>query len=158
MQPRVTLALKTLIAAMLVILVFSQIVVIPAVARGTAEHNPDLAYLEVPGIIGATLFLAAVELVLICIWRLLSLVRTEQIFSPKAFVWIDVIIGTFVFAGLLIGASLVVLALGRAVNPSITLLGVLGVVVGGALALLVVVMRGLLTKALQLEQDLSEVV
>ena len=68
------------------------------------------------------------------------------------------IIGAMVGAGLIIGISLVILALGRAVNPSITLLGVLGVVVAIALALLVVVMRGLLTKALQLEQDLSEVV
>lgn len=158
MHPRVTLALKALIAAMLILLGFSQVFMIPAVAQGTAEANPDLSYLEIPGIIGAILFLACVQLVLICIWRLLSLVRTEQIFSPKAFLWIDVIIGTFIVAGLIIGASLVILALGRAVNPSIMLLGVLGVVVGGALALLVVVMRGLLTKALQLEQDLSEVV
>ena len=158
MHPRVTLALQALIAAMLLLLVFSQIVIIPAAAHGTALANPDLAYLEGPGIVGAVLFILCVEVVLVCIWRLLALVRTDEIFSPRAFVWIDVIIGTFIVAGLLIGASLVILAFGRAVNPSITLLGVLGVVVGAALALLVVVLRGLLTKALQLEQDLSEVV
>jgi hypothetical protein len=158
MHPRLTFALKALIAAMLILLVFSQVVVIPSVARGTARLNPDLAYLEVPGIIGAVLFLLCVQTVLVCVWRLMSLVRSDEIFSSRAFVWIDVIIGAMVGAGLIIGISLVILALGRAVNPSITLLGVLGVVVAIALALLVVVMRGLLTKALQLEQDLSEVV
>lgn len=158
MHPRVTLALKALIAAMLFILVFSQIVIIPALARRTAEANPDLAYLEVPGIIGAVLFIVCIEVVLVCVWQLLSLVRAGEIFSPRAFVWVDVIGGTMIATGLLVGTSLVILALGRAVNPSILLLGVLGVVVALALALLMVVMRGLLRTALQLEQDLSEVV
>ena len=45
-----------------------------------------------------------------------------------------------------------------AANPSILLLGLFGVVVGAGLALLVGVLRGLLRRAITLEQDLSEVV
>lgn len=158
MQPRATATLKALIVVLLALLLVAQIVLIPGVAAVTAYRNPDLAFLEVPGIIGAVGFLALVEIVLLCVWKLLSLVRTDQIFSPRAFRYVDIIIGTMVAAAALIAGSLIVIYAARAVNPGILLLGVLGMVVGASLALLVGVLRGLLRKALQLEQDMSEVV
>lgn len=158
MQPRVTAALKALIAVMIGLLLSCQIILIPGVASLTAERNPELAYLEVPGIIAAVLFLVCVQIVLGCIWRLLSLVRAERIFSDRAFVSVDIIIGTLCAASLIIVVSNVIIAMADAGSPSILLVSVLGVVVGAGLALLVVVLRGLLRKALQLEQDMSEVV
>ena len=71
MQPRVTFLLKALIAVMLLLLLISQIVVIPEVARITAIRNPDVAQLELPGIVGAVVFLLLVEVTLVCVWRLL---------------------------------------------------------------------------------------
>lgn len=158
MQPRVTLALKALIVVLLVLLLASQFFLIPSVAATTAARNPDLAYLTIPGIIAAIAFLACVQIVLLCVWALLSLVRAERIFSTSAFRYVDIIIGTLIAAALLIAVSYVVISIARATSPSILLLAVLGVVVGAGLALLVVVMRGLLRKALELEQDLAEVV
>lgn len=158
MQPRVTAMLKTLIAVMIALLLASQLLVIPEVARITALRNPDVAQLEIPGIIGAVIFLALVEVTLVCVWRLLSLVRTERIFSADAFRFVDIILWALASAGVLIAVSYGVILASRAVSLSLTLLAVLGVVVSAALALLVVVLRGLLRKALELEQDLSEVV
>lgn len=158
MQPRVTAMLKTLIAVMLLLLLASQILVIPEVARITAIRNPDVAQLEVPGIVGAITFLALVQVTLVCVWRLLSLVRAERIFSADAFRYVDVILWALAAAGALIAVSYVVIVASRAVSLSLTLLAILGIVVSAALALLVVVMRGLLRKALELEQDMSEVV
>jgi len=158
MQPRATAALKALIVVLLALLLVAQIVLIPGVARVTAHRNPDLAFLEVPGIIGAVVFLALVEIVLLCVWKLLSLVRTDQIFSQRAFRYVDIIIGAMAMAAVLIAGALIVIYGARAVNPGILLLGVLGIVVGVSLALLVGVLRGLLRKSLQLEQDMSEVV
>lgn len=158
MQPRVTAVLKTLIAVMVLLLLVAQVAMIPAVGMMTARQNPDLAFLLVPGIIGGVLFLALVQIVLLCVWKLLSLVRGDKIFSPRSFRYVDIIIAAMVAAAIVLTASLIVIYAARAVNPGILLLGVLGIVVGLALALLVVVMRGLLHKALQLEQDLSEVV
>jgi len=103
-------------------------------------------------------FLALVEIVLLCVWKLLSLVRTDQIFSQRAFRYVDIIIGAMAMAAVLIAGALIVIYGARAVNPGILLLGVLGIVVGVSLALLVGVLRGLLRKSLQLEQDMSEVV
>lgn len=158
MQPRVTAVLKTLIAVMLLLLLASQILVIPEVARVTAIRNPDVAQLEFPGIVGAVTFLALVQVTLVCVWRLLSLVRAERIFSADAFRYVDIILWALAAAGALIAVSYVVIIASRAVSLSLTLLAILGIVVSAALALLVVVMRGLLRKALELEQDMSEVV
>ncbi|MDQ0642551.1 DUF2975 domain-containing protein [Microbacterium murale] len=158
MQSRVTAVLKTLIAVMIVLLLASQILVIPEVARITAIRNPDVAQLEIPGIIAAILFLALVQVTLLCVWRLLSLVRAERIFSNDAFRYVDIILWALAAAGALIAVSYVVIIASRAVSLSLTLLAILGIVVSAALALLVVVLRGLLRKALELEQDMSEVV
>lgn len=158
MKPRVTVILQVLIVVLLGLLLASQILVIPEVARITAIRNPDVAQLEIPGIIGAVLFLALVEVTLVCIWFLLSLVQADRIFRVEAFRYVDVILAALVSAGVLILVSYIVIVGNRAVSLSLTLLAVLGVVVSAALALLVVVLRGLLRKALELEQDLSEVV
>lgn len=158
MQPRVTAMLKTLIAVMIALLLAAQMWMIPGLAAATADRFPEFAHLEIPGVIAAVVFLVCVEVVLVCIWRLLSLVRTERIFSRNAFVYVDVIIGSMIAASLIIIVSNVIIAGAKAGSPSILLVSILGVVVGFALALLVVVLRGLLRKALELEQDLSEVV
>ncbi|BDZ40584.1 DUF2975 domain-containing protein [Microbacterium suwonense] len=158
MQPLATLLLRWMIVLLLALLLFVQIFLIPLVAAETAARNPDLAYLEVPGIVGAVLFLVLVEIVLVCVFALLSLVRADRIFSPHAFRYVDVIVGALLASAVLLMASFLVLAAGRAVNPGILVLAVFGIVVSVSLALLVGVMRGLLRKALQLEQDLSEVV
>ncbi|WP_091226756.1 DUF2975 domain-containing protein [Microbacterium sp. 3J1] len=158
MHPRVSRTLKALIVVLLGLLLTSQIVVIPEVAHITALRNPDVAQLEVPGIIGAVLFLGLVEVTLVCIWFLLSLVQDDRIFRVEAFRYVDVILAALVSAGVLILAAYAVILASRAVSLSLTLLALLGIVVSAALALLVVVLRGLLRKALELEHDLSEVV
>ena len=97
-------------------------------------------------------------MVLVCVWRLLTLVRADSIFTPRAFVWVDVSLGAVVFATVLVVATLGFLLTAPAGSPSIVLLCLLGIVVGAGLSLLLVVLRGLLRKASQLEHDLSEVV
>jgi len=150
--------LKALIVAMIVLLLACQLFMVPGVARQSAETYADLRYLQTPGIIVAVLFLLCVQVVLVCVWQLLSMVRTSVIFSDDAFVWVDVILGAMVLATLLIGVSMATLASANVASPSVMLLCALGVVVGAGLALLILVLRGLLRNARQLQQDLSEVV
>lgn len=151
-------SLKTLIVVMVALLLLCQVIVVPDLARSMAGQYPELASLRVPGIIVAVLFLLCVQVVLVCVWRLLSMVRAASIFSERAYFWVDVILGAIVLATVLIAASWVILAQAGIGHPSITLLCVLGVVVGSGLGLLIVVMRGLLRNARQLQQDLAEVV
>jgi len=158
MHPRVTRVLKALIILLLGLLLASQTLVIPQVARITAARNPDVAQLEIPGIIGAVVFIGLIEVTLVCIWFLLSLVQEGRIFRVEAFRYVDIILGALIAAGAIILLSYIVIVASRAVSLSLSLLAVLGIVVSAALALLLVVLRGLLRKALELEQDMSEVV
>ncbi|HWI31363.1 MAG TPA: DUF2975 domain-containing protein [Microbacterium sp.] len=158
MQRSTIVVLKSLIAVLLALLLACQVFVIPSVAAQSAWRYHEIAYLQVPGIVIGILFLLCVQVVLVCVWRLLSLVRADGIFSESAFPGVDVSLGAVVAATLLVAVTLVTLALSGVMTPSILLLCVLGIVVGAGLSLLIVVLRGLLRKAWMLERDLSEVV
>lgn len=158
MHKATIVSLKAVIVAMIALLLACQLFMVPGVARQAAESYADLDFLQAPGIVVAVLFLLCVQVVLVCVWRLLSMVRASVIFSDDAFVWVDIILGAIILATLLIGVSMATLALSNVASPSVMLLCALGVVVGAGLSLLIVVMRGLLRNARQLQQDLSEVV
>lgn len=158
MQRSTIAVLKGLIAVLLVLLLACQIFIIPAVAAQSAWRYHEIAYLQIPGIVIGVLFLLCVQIVLVCVWRLLSLVREDSIFSESAFPGVDVSLGAVVGATLLVAITLVTLAATGVMTPSILLLCVLGIVVGAGLSLLIIVLRGLLKKAWMLERDLSEVV
>jgi hypothetical protein len=151
-------ALKVLIALLLALLLFCQVAVVPAVAAQSALRYGDVAYLQIPGIIVGVAFLVCVQVVLVCVWRLLSLVHADGIFNERAFPNVDVSLGAVAFATLLVFVALVTFLATGMSTASINLLCLLGIVVGLGLTLLIVVMRGLLRKASQLEHDLSEVV
>jgi Protein of unknown function (DUF2975) len=151
-------SLKSLIAVLLALLVLCQVVVVPVIAAEMAERLPPLAYLQWPGVVAAAFFVLCLQAALVCVWRLLTLAREGIIFNIRAFAYVDVILGAIIAATLIVVATLGVLTTAGAASPSIALLCVLGIVIGAVLALLVVVMRGLLRQASQLESDLAEVV
>jgi len=158
MRTATIISLKTLIAVLLALLLVCQVWIVPVYAAQVAGMNPEADFLMIPGDVIAVIFLACMQVVLICVWRLLSLVRESSIFSEAAFAWVDVILGAVVLATVLILGSLIGLMVLGMVPPAAFILGVLGTIIGSGLALLVVVMRGLLHSAFRLEQDLAEVV
>lgn len=158
MQRSTIVVLKALIAVLLLLLLACQIFIVPVVAAQSAWRFHEIAYLQIPGVVIGILFLLCVQVVLVCVWRLLSLVRKDSIFSERAFPAVDVSLAAVAGATVLVVATLVTLSAAGVQNGSITLLCVLGIVVGAGLSLLIVVLRGLLRKASQLERDLSEVV
>ncbi|SEO00372.1 DUF2975 domain-containing protein [Cryobacterium sp. TMT1-3] len=150
--------LKTLIIALVALLLVCQVFVVPAVAQQMIARSPQLGYLHVPAIIVTVVFLLCVQVALVCVWRLLSLVRASTIFSATAFTYVNIVLALVAVATLLICGSFITLAVVGVASPSVTVLCLLGIVIGSGLALLVVVMRGLLRQASQLERDLAEVV
>ncbi|WP_104130690.1 DUF2975 domain-containing protein [Cryobacterium sp. N21] len=150
--------LKTLIFVLITLLLACQVFVIPAVAQQMVEKSPPLEYLQVPGIMVTVGFVLCVQVALVCVWRLLSLVRASIIFRENAFRYVNIILGLVALATLLILGSFITLAVASVASPSVIMLCSLGIVVGSGLALMIVVMRGLLHQASQLERDLAEVV
>lgn len=158
MHSRTILALRAGLAALLLGLLFAQVLVLPLLSAEAAREFPEVAYLRVPYLVAAIVVVACVQAAVVNVWRLLGLVRAGSIFSPRAFRWVDQIIGFTVGATVIVLAMNVHLTVIEA-NPPATFLFLTGATVGGiCLALLMVVMRALLVRATQLEADMQEVI
>ncbi|MFI6815671.1 DUF2975 domain-containing protein [Nonomuraea sp. NPDC050328] len=158
-------ALRTVLVVLLAGSVFVQAVMLPLLAKDMEGLNPDYAYLRTPFL--AIVFLGAVtaQVVLVCVWRLVTMVRRGTVFSTAAFRYVHIVIGAIVAAAVLTFAMAVLLAPGEAVAPGIVLLicGVSLAILG--VALIVLVLRMLLAQAVardveaaKLQAELEEVI
>jgi hypothetical protein len=149
---------RTLIVILLAALVASQFAAYPIVADLAVAARADLVVIAPIVTALVILFLACVEAVLICVWRLLAMVRADSIFSPRSFAWVDAILVAVLVATCLVAVVAVLVTANRAGTPALTLLAAGAIVVGIGIGLVVSVMKGLLRRATELEQDMSEVV
>ena len=141
------LVLRIVLALVLAGSVFVQVVMVPLLANDLDELNADHAYLRTPLLVFAVLGIVAIQVVLVCVWRLVTMVRRGTVFSDAAFRYVDVVIGAVAAASLLTFGLGVVLAPGEAVAPGVVLLiGGAAVLIAG-IALIVLVMRMLLAQA-----------
>ena len=140
-------ALRVVLVALLAGSVFVQAVIVPLLAVDLEGLDPDYAYLRTPFLMITVLGIVTAQVVLVCVWRLVTMVRRGTVFSSDAFRYVHIVIGAFVAAALLVFALAVVLAPGEAVAPGVVLLlcGVVVAVLG--VALVVLVLRMLLAQA-----------
>ncbi|MFF4056486.1 DUF2975 domain-containing protein [Streptomyces sp. NPDC001668] len=109
--------------------------------------------------------MVSVQVALVCVGRLVAMVRRGTVFSPAAFRYVDGVIGAIVAAALVWFAVTIVNAPGQRDDPGVTVImagigvGILGV------ALIVLVLRMLLAQAVardveasQLRAELDEVI
>jgi hypothetical protein len=159
------LALRIVLAMVLAGSLFVQGVMVPLLAADLDGLDPDYAYLRTPLLAVIVVGIVTVQVTVVCVWRLLTMVRRGTVFSHAAFRYVDIIFGAVVVASLLTFALGVLLAPGEAVAPGIVLLiGGLGVMVAGG-ALIVLVLRMLLAQAVardaeavHLQAELDEVI
>ena len=107
----------------------------------------------------------SVQVALVCVWRLVTMVRRGTVFSDTAFRYVDGVIGAIVASALVWFAVTAINAPGQRADPGVTLImcGV-GVAILGV-ALLVLVLRALLAQAVardveatQLQTELDDVI
>jgi hypothetical protein len=159
------LALRAVIGMLLAGSVFVQAVMVPLLAEDFRGADPDLVAARVPVLVIVVLGVVAAQVVLVCVWRLVTMVRRGTVFSHGAFRYVHIVLGAFVAAALLVFALGVVLAPGEAVAPGVVLLlGGAGVAVLGV-ALIVLVLRMLLAQAVardieaaRMRAELAEVI
>src|SRR5689334_20210219 len=97
-----------LVVAFLVLVVF-EVLSIPGQFAHEAHVHPEHAGQRWPFTILWVAVVVAVQVVIVCTWRLLTFVRTDRIFTRPALTFVDVIIGALATAWLLVaGFSLYV--------------------------------------------------
>jgi hypothetical protein len=109
--------------------------------------------------------MVTVQVVLVCVGRLVTMVRRGTVFSLAAFRYVDAVIGAIVAAALVWFAVTAINAPGQRADPGVTLImGGIGVGILG-IALIVLVLRMLLAQAVardveasQMQAELNEVI
>jgi hypothetical protein len=152
------LALRIVLAVGLAGSLFVQAVMVPLLAIDLEEAGPDVIAVRIPVIVIVLLGIVTVQVSMVCVWRLLSMVRRGTVFSRGAFRYVDIVIGAVAAAALLTFAMAVLLAPGEAVAPGIVLLLCGGALLVGGVALIVIVLRMLLAQALGMRAELDEVI
>ena len=156
-------ALRAVLAVVLAGTVFVQAGMVWALVGGNDPEDGSLPLtpLRVITILG----MVSVQVALVCVWRLVTMVRRGTVFSPAAFRYVDVVIGAIVAAALVWFAVTAVNAPGQREDPGVTLImGGVGVAILGV-ALIVLVLRMLLAQAVardgeaaQLRAELDDVI
>jgi hypothetical protein len=144
------LALRVVIALALAGSLVVQGVIAPLLWQDL-EDAP--AGVRVPFVVIVVLGIVTMQVTAVCIWRLLTMVRSGTVFSHAAFRYVDIVIGAIATASVLTFGLAVVLAPGEAVAP-----GVVGLICGvslvvGGVALIVLVLRMLLVQAVAIDAE-----
>lgn len=159
------LALRMVLVGALVGSFVVQVVMVPLIARDMNDADQAVLELRPPLLAIIVLGIVTSQAVMVCLWRLLTMVRRGTVFSNAAFRYVDIIIGSVAAASFLMYGLGVVLAPGEAVAPGVILLiGGAATVIAG-IALVIVVMRSLLSQAvardveaIHLRAELDEVI
>ncbi|TKJ23397.1 DUF2975 domain-containing protein [Blastococcus sp. CCUG 61487] len=154
---RVVVPLRVFLVLLFALLVMLQTFSLPGQFAHMAEESPEDAHLRWPLTALAVFWVLCVQVVVVCTWRLLTLVQRDEIFSAGALRWVDGIVAAIAAAWVvLVGVFLLVGF--TADDPGLPLLLFLVVLVGAVLGLLMVVMRALLRQATTLRTDMEAVI
>ncbi|MDI6519351.1 DUF2975 domain-containing protein [Streptomyces coelicoflavus] len=126
-----------------------------AVLLAVDVGGSDLSDRLVPILTIVVLGAGTAQVVLVSVWRLVTMVRRGTVFSHAAFRHVHLVIGAFLAASLLAFALGVVLAPGEAVAPGIVLLLCGAALAVFGVALVVLVLRMLLAQAVARDVEAS---
>ncbi|MEU6084286.1 DUF2975 domain-containing protein [Streptomyces sp. NPDC047108] len=156
-------ALRAVLVVVLAGTVFVQALMVWTLVSGSDPEDGSLPLtpLRVITILG----IGTVQVIGVCVWRLVTMVRRGTVFSHAAFRYVDVIIGAIVAAALVWFAVTALNAPGQRADPGVTvIMGGVGLAVLGV-ALIVLVLRTLLAQAVardvqaaQMQAELDEVI
>ncbi|MET7971303.1 DUF2975 domain-containing protein [Micromonospora sp. NPDC005305] len=154
---RAVAPLKAFLVLLFGILVLFQVMSLPGQFAHMARENPDLAYLRWPATAVSVFWVLCIQVVIVCTWKLLTLVKKDRIFSEASLSLVDAIVWAIAAAWVvLVGVFLYVGF--NANDPGLPLLLFLLVTGVTVLGLLMVVMRELLRQATTLRTDMEAVI
>ncbi|MFD7292263.1 DUF2975 domain-containing protein [Streptomyces sp. NPDC059897] len=149
-------ALRAVLAVVFVGTVFVQVSMVWMLISGSdpEDGSRPLTAFRVITVLG----MLAAQFALVCVGRLVGMVRRGTVFSHAAFRYVNGVIGAIVAVALLWFTVTAVNAPGQREDPGVTLImGGIGLAILGV-ALVVLVMRMLLAQATELKAELDEVI
>lgn len=149
--------LQAALALLFAMLVLLQWVSFPGQFAHVASEHPDEAHLRWPLTLFVGVLILCVQVVVVCTWRLLSMVRQDVIFTEQALRWVDAVIAAMA-AGWVLAAAGSAWAAWAGGEPGNAVLLFVLLLVAAAFALVVVVMRELLRQASGLRTELAAVI
>jgi hypothetical protein len=154
---RVVLPLRVLLVVTFAAMLMLQFFSLPGQFAHMAKEHPGDAFLRWPLTIFGGLEVLCVQVVIVCTWRLLTLVQRDRIFSERSLVWVDGIVAAIAAGWLLLFAFGLYVG-SRADDPGNLVVLLVLLLAGGVLGLLMVVMRELLRQATTLRTDMDAVI
>lgn len=151
------LPLRVLLVLTFAILVVFQVLSMPGEFAHLAHEHPDDSGMRWPLTIWSFVEILCVEVVIVCTWRLLTMVREDRIFTERALRWVDVIVGAMALGWVLLAAAWLYVGL-HADDPGAPMLLTLLLLIGAVVGLLMLVMRELLRQATTLRTDMEAVI
>jgi hypothetical protein len=149
--------LQAALVLLFALLVLLQWFSFPGQFAHMAREHPDQADLRWPLTAFVGVEILCIQIVVVCTWRLLSMVRQDVIFTSSALRWVDAIVVALATAWVLAAAGSL-WAVWGADDPGTPLLLFVVLLVAGAFGLVVVVLRELLRQAAGLRTELAEVI
>ncbi len=147
-------ALRTVLVVVLAGTVLIQAAMVWALVSGSDPEDGSLPLtaLRVITILG----MLSVQVIVVCVWRLVTMVRRGTVFSHAAFRYVDGVIGAIAAAALGWFAVTIVDAPGQRDDPGVTvIMAGIGVAILGV-ALIVYVLRMLLAQAVVREVEAAQ--
>jgi hypothetical protein len=139
------------------ILVMFQTLSLPGQFAHMAEESPHLAYLRWPMTAVSVFWVLCVQVVIVCTWKLLTMVKNDRIFSEASLAWVDAIVWAIVAAWVVLLGVFLYIGF-HANDPGVPVLLFLMLIGVAVLGLLMVVMRALLRQATTLRSDMEAVI
>ena len=144
-------ALRVVLVTVLVGTVFVQAGMVWAAATDPEDGSLPLMPLRVVTILG----MLSVQVAVVCVWRLVTMVRRRTVFSPAAFRHVDGVIGAVVAAALVWFAVTILNAPRQRDDPGVTvIMAGIGLAILGV-ALVVLLLRMLLAQAVARDAEAS---
>ncbi|MFD1149854.1 DUF2975 domain-containing protein [Saccharothrix hoggarensis] len=156
-EHRAVAALRVFLVVLFGVLVLFQVMSLPGQFAHMARQDPEMAYLRWPATVVSVFWVLCVQVVIVCTWKLLTLVKKDRIFTEVSLKWVDGIVWA-IGAGWVVLAGVFLYVGFNANDPGLPLLLFLMSVGVAVLGLLMIVMRALLRQATTLRSDMESVI
>lgn len=156
-ENRAVAALRVFLVLLFGVLVLFEVMSLPGQFRYMAQQDPEHAYLRWPATAITVFWVLCIQVVIVCTWQLLTLVKNDRIFSDASMAWVNAIVWAIAAAWVVLVGVFLYIGI-NASDPGLPLLLFLMLVGVTVLGLLMIVMRALLRQATTLRTDMEAVI